>query len=362
MTRAISWAAASSPLGTHCYGLGDRGAGVAGRAAGGGCDYHSTVAARGNARRVTGRGQKEGEMIAKRLVLVVLCLGIALVASPPADPTTHRVLAAGFCDGVSQIPQGECQALVALYNSTNGSGWTNHSGWLATDTPCSWYGVTCDAGHVTWLSLSINQLTGSIPPELGNLARLDHLYLNNNQLTGSIPPELSNLANLQVLGLFSNHLSGGIPPELGNLANLRDLWLGNNQLSGGIPPELGNLANLQYLWLDNNHLSGGIPPELSNLAKLQVLDLYSNQLSGGIPPELGNLANLKNLYLSANQLSGALPHSLIALHLDTFWFNNTDLCEPGDAAFQIWLSTIPDLHRTSVICQWTWLPLVLKAG
>ena len=33
-----------------------------------------------------------------------------------------------------------------------------------------------------------NQLTGEIPPEIGNLTNLEGLYLNSNNLTGSIPP------------------------------------------------------------------------------------------------------------------------------------------------------------------------------
>ena len=66
-----------------------------------------------------------------------------------------------------------------------------------------------------------------------------------NQLSGAIPPELGNLANLQNLDLGSNQLSGAIPPELGNLANLQSLNLNDNQLSGAIPPELGNLTNLE---------------------------------------------------------------------------------------------------------------------
>lgn len=34
------------------------------------------------------------------------------------------------------------------------------------------------------------------------------------------------------------------------------------------------------------------------------------------------------------------------LNLTSFWFDNTALCEPPDAAFQAWLSAIGDLRRT----------------
>ena len=32
--------------------------------------------------------------------------------------------------------------------------------------------------------------------------------------------------------------------------------------------------------------------------------------------------------------------------LDTFWFDNTDLCEPIDGVFQLWLQGISDVRRT----------------
>jgi Leucine-rich repeat (LRR) protein len=211
---------------------------------------------------------------------------------------------------LTEIPQAEYEALEALYNSTDGPNWSNNSGWLDTDTPCNWYGVTCSGGHVTGLNLNTNQLSGSIPPELGNLANLQDLHLSHNQLSGSIPPQLGNLTNLQDLSLAVNQLSGSILPELGNLTDLQSLYLNNNQLTGSIPPELGNLANLQYLDLCWNPLNGNIPPELSNLTNLQSLYLNYNQLTGSIPRELGNLANLEGLYLIGNELSGSIPPEL----------------------------------------------------
>jgi hypothetical protein len=81
------------------------------------------------------------------------------------------------CSTVTDIPAIECQALVALYDSTNGAGWTNNAGWLTDNTPCVWSGVACDTGHVRSLWLVDNNLSGSIPPELGNLADLQVLNL-----------------------------------------------------------------------------------------------------------------------------------------------------------------------------------------
>lgn len=101
---------------------------------------------------------------------------------------------AGFgCGAVTEIPQTECEALVALYDSTNGPGWTGSTGWLSTNTPCTWRGVSCSSGHVTNIDLADNQLSGSIPPELGNLANLQSLYLSYNQLRGALPRSLMTL-------------------------------------------------------------------------------------------------------------------------------------------------------------------------
>ena len=165
-------------------------------------------------------------------------------------------------------------------------------------------------GQVVELTLAQNQLAGSIPPELGNLASLRKLYLYENNLTGSIPPELGSLAELQQLRLSENNLTGSIPPELGNLAGLKSLQFHKNRLTGSIPPELGNLASLRKLYLSINNLTGSIPPELGNLASLETLALYTNRLTGSIPPELGNLAELEGLLLAQNQLAGSIPPEL----------------------------------------------------
>lgn len=176
------------------------------------------------------------------------------------------------CNGQSQIPQIECEALVALYHSTDGDNWGRNTGWLAENTPCSWYGVGCDGTNVRFLDLFNNQLNGTIPPELGNLALVD-FFLNDNQLSGSIPSELGTFASIQYLDFSGNQLTGMIPSELGNLASLFSLDLSGNQLSGTIPAELGNMTYLESLDLSGNQLSGTIPPELAHLNYLGFLDL-----------------------------------------------------------------------------------------
>ncbi len=255
------------------------------------------------------------------------------------------------------ISQQEYQALRALYQGTNGASWRNNTGWVSwnfsSSTPPDasvvngWRGVTVTNDRVTGLQLFSNQLTGSIPTELGNLSNLEDLRLNFNQLTGSIPTELGNLSNLIRLQLNENQLTGSIPTELGNLSNLNRLLLYSNQLTGSIPTELGNLSNLNRLRLDSNQLTGSIPTELGNLSNLVSLELDSNQLTGSIPTELGNLSNLVSLELDFNQLTGSIPtelgnlSNLVSLELDFNQLTGSIPTELGNLSIltSLWLSS-----------------------
>lgn len=87
------------------------------------------------------------------------------------------------CIAQTEIPQAECETLVALYNSTDGPNWSNNFGWNVTDTPCSWYGVTCSGERVQDLYLVHNGLSGTIP-DLSALTGLQEPGLNDNQLSG----------------------------------------------------------------------------------------------------------------------------------------------------------------------------------
>ena len=107
--------------------------------------------------------------------------GLGGTTTPSLDPGTS---------------EGDRAALVALY-ATVGPNWDSNDNWLS-DVPISeWSGVTTDDnGRVTGLDLRQNQLSGEIPPELGNLASLEILDLSDNRLSGCVPSRLSGRLNM----------------------------------------------------------------------------------------------------------------------------------------------------------------------
>ncbi|MGZ8852716.1 MAG: leucine-rich repeat domain-containing protein, partial [Thermoanaerobaculia bacterium] len=211
------------------------------------------------------------------------------------------------------IPERERNALLAVYNATNGPNWLLKDGWGGPPgTECGWYSVDCDSDQTTVLRLVLgfNNLRGQIPAAIADLTNLEQLNLAVGELSGPIPPELGQLTKLQVLQLVGNQLSGAIPPQLGSLLKLEDLELDSNQLSGPIPPELGHLPLLQRMSLSSNPLTGTIPNDFAQLVSLTQLDIAHTGLSGPLPPAIGGMTQLVSLNLSNNAITGPLPAEL----------------------------------------------------
>ena len=129
-------------------------------------------------------------------------------------------------------------ALIALYEATDGPNWSGTCGlnWN-TDLPLS-----------AWNGVRWSEYYGEEEERTG----VDRVFLSSCGLTGEIPIEIGNLAKLGRLQLYENQLTGGIPASLGNLPRLWELYLAGNRLSGPIPASLGNMWNLSYLWLDDD--------------------------------------------------------------------------------------------------------------
>lgn len=161
---------------------------------------------------------------------------------------------------LEQDEMTERDALIALYDATNGDAWTNNTNWCTDADLSEWYGISMDNnGKVSSINLSSNNLTGTIPDEIGNLEALWILNVPYNQLTGEIPASIGKLTRLRGLYLYRNQLTGNIPPELGNMKQLAYCYLDDNQLTGTVPETLGNLTELEYMDFGGNMLSGDLP-------------------------------------------------------------------------------------------------------
>ena len=160
------------------------------------------------------------------------------VAPEPAAATASPAYA-------SSSAETDREALVALYNATDGLNWRYSADWLRDAPLGDWGGVTTARRRARYSAgTRIQQLARGDTAGAGQPLQPDRsVPRHGNDLSGEIPPELGSLSNLTDLSLHGNDLSGEIPPELGSLSNLTDLSLHHNELSGEIPPELGSLSN-----------------------------------------------------------------------------------------------------------------------
>ena len=271
-------------------------------------------------------GNRTPRILQPQKVRVIIPVNAAQAANG-GTPKKRTAVDISLTLTVPPVTGTEREALEAFYHATDGPNWTDSTNWLDATKPLGeWHGVTTNTdGEVTRLILRGNELSGSLPAELGNLRNLTRLYLHQNALSGAIPPELGHLRNLGLLLLHQNALSGAIPPDLGLLENLTHLYLRQNTLSGAIPPKLGDLSKLQRLYLQGNDLSGAIPPELG-LSSLVDLKLHSNaDLSGPLPATFPT----------------AMPT------LKELGMQNTGVSIPETAAFTDWTARITSGTQTS---------------
>ena len=197
---------------------------------------------------------------------------------------------------------GDCALLLAARDTLRGAERLN---WSAETAIASWEGITVGGSPSRVTRLVLDRNTSG------------PLYGRRITLRGTIPAELGGLAKLDRLTLARHELTGTIPVELANLSELTDLQLHGNELTGGIPPELGALASLSHLSLSRNRLSGAIPVELGKLSSLGTLELHNNQLTGAVPASLGDLSNLYRLNLAGNAgLTGCIPESLRSVRVN----------------------------------------------
>ncbi|KAI8558030.1 hypothetical protein RHMOL_Rhmol04G0056800 [Rhododendron molle] len=154
-------------------------------------------------------------------------------------------------------------------------------------------------------SVEFNQLSGSIPPELGSLPLLEKLHLTSNNFTGKLPEELAKLTTLKDLVIQASGLDGPIPLGIGLLTKLSDLRISDlNGSQASSFPSLNNLTSLKTLILRSCNIIGPLPEYLREMTNLKLLDLSFNNLSGNIPSTFASLSSTNNINLFGSSSKG----------------------------------------------------------
>lgn len=216
-----------------------------------------------------------------------------------------------FSTPIRAVTTAEHQALLSLYQSTNGNSWTHHANWGGAqgsecdpDPAKQWFGVTCDlgTGHITIVLLPGNNLTGTLP-NLAGLSSVTYFDLDDNLVGGPLPSTLGQMTALKTFQAQKNLFTGAIP-TINTLPVMQEFIVPGNFFTGPIP-SLSGMINLHNFDVSYNFLSGSIPP-LTGLSNLVEFDIEHNAVSGSIP-SLAGLNALTAFQVGYNHLSGVLP-------------------------------------------------------
>ncbi len=246
-------------------------------------------------------------------------------------------------------------ALIALYDNTNGDNWNRNYNWKTSSTIDTWYGVTVVDDRVTKLDLDNRNITGVLPPEIGNFDQLQYINFRDNNISGALPDELGNLSNLTILYISRNEITA-LHNTFGGMTSLEKLDICFNNISGPLPESLGNCTNLWYCFMNSNQFTGVIPSSFANLSGLINFGLKVNQLSGEVPSFFGNFSNLEVFEIRENNftdIGNGLVNltTLVYLGLDHNKFCNltpaleawADTYDPDWASTQVCNQQRPDL-------------------
>ncbi|MBR8537888.1 T9SS type A sorting domain-containing protein [Carboxylicivirga sediminis] len=198
----------------------------------------------------------------------------------------------------AQVPQSERDALVTLFNSTDGHNWRDNSNWNSSKSVNEWLGITVKDGHVTEIELANNMLKGPLPKQIGEFPMLESLNLWKNNLNGTIPEELGNCTRLVELFLDENELTGAVPSSLRNLTAMTNFWLDGNQLSGDITGFFSEWTQLVYFGIGGgNDFTGYL--DLSQNPSLIACWINDSNISG-LNIKNGNNINIPNDHFQAH--------------------------------------------------------------
>ena len=236
---------------------------------------------------------------------------------------------------LAKIPEHERQALIDLYEQTDGDNWDYKSGWLSDEVnECDWYGITCSEGgqpHV--IIISLYGMSGDIPESIGNLSYLERLMLEISD--SSLPESIGQLSNLEWLSMYT-YGKGMVklPESIGDLSSLDDLYLAGQEFTE-LPETIGQLKNLRAINLEYGKLEK-LPDSIVNLSSLSYLGIKGNRLTE-LPDSLQELQSHRLYYLDVfyNKID-------VDLHDDEFLYLIDDLSANSD--WRITQTVPPELN------------------
>ncbi|XP_062076439.1 receptor-like protein EIX1 [Humulus lupulus] len=192
--------------------------------------------------------------------------------------------------------------------------------------------------ELTYLGLAGNPITEIIPPQLGNLTKLQSLDFSSTSRMSNYE-WISHLTSLKTLTLSKVNFTVAELQSFKGAPFLSSLSISNCQLPKvdisflshtndsfhflqslelndnyihplAITWLLNSSVHLTRLSLTDNSINGSFPNSFEQTKSLQFVDLSSNVVGSGVPKSLGNLTNLKSLDLNSNNLGGTL-HDLL---------------------------------------------------
>jgi len=249
------------------------------------------------------------------------------------------------------------EALVALFNATNGQNWDNKTGWDGTSMSLdnNIFGVEVEEinGELRVVRIRLNN-NGTGDPE-NNLNDI-----RGNNLTGILPNELGNLKELKFFNVISNHLTGELPGGMRycmkmeiayfsapkSTTNNTGVYTGKGKWGENLPPEIERISGNFGKWnqrddFPHNNFTGSLPGEWSDWVNVKQLSIASTifdanglatieGITGQLPPEWGNMASLQQLYLAENRLTGPLPKEWAAMtELVDLYLGTNQLGDPN---------------------------------
>ena len=235
---------------------------------------------------------------------------------------------------VRALTMSDSLALIAIRNRMDS---VNQAKWPLGTLAANWLGVKVVEDRVVELDIDNRNLSGSLPPEIGDLSALTRLNLFGNNLTGTLQPTIVNLQQLTYLDVDNNNLSA-LPTDIGQMSNLRTLWAARNRLTF-LPQSVGNLNKLEFLFVQNNELTD-LPNSVLQLPELRLIDASFNLLS---TIQQVNLPKLEFLKMSNNQLVEIHPSVGEQQRLQRLWLDNNNL-----RAVPAGISTLPALYELDV--------------